>query len=324
MNNILAYFQQCNRNRNELLHAEQYPAMFGGVPETLYLIKRSDKRLPGSTVYLKLKLSELRKIADDMRKGVHQCAEIHIYLRFRGVPIEQIPENLRVYVNDGPPPPIGAPPALFLSPVPQSYKKMSDAKKTPVELFNEVAHLGFLDALEIIALIEVMERQNQGRVAGKLSDEGAAAAGIVIRNALITRIAILVARPFAPLRKGDLHLRRAFDELLKISAIRDHIRSIGAESDLLEAERLWSDAQADPEREKIKHFRDKYTAHLGEPTPGIANPEYNNFFAFARKTTRVMEKLAHASRGTKETLDEHYDDFIKSAQIFWKPWDPMG
>jgi|SRR5665213_13122 len=201
---------------------------------------------------------------------------------------------------------------------------MTDAKKTPVELLNEIAHLGFLDALEIVALIEVMERQNQGRIDGKLSDGGAAAAGIVIRNSLITRITILVARPFGPVRKGDLHLRRAFDDLLIIPAIRDHIHHIGANSDMLEAERLWIEVDADPLRTKFKHFRDKYTAHLGEPTPGIANPEYIDFFSFARKTTRVMEKLAHATRGTDETLDEHYNDFIQSAQNFWKPWDPMA
>ena len=119
IDNVLVYFQQCNRNRNELLHAEQYPAMFGGEPETLYLIKRGDKRLPQS-VYLKLKLTDLRAIADDMRRGVHQCAEIHIYIRFRGAPVADIPKNLRVYVDRGPPSPIPAPQPLYLSPKPQS------------------------------------------------------------------------------------------------------------------------------------------------------------------------------------------------------------
>jgi hypothetical protein len=201
---------------------------------------------------------------------------------------------------------------------------MPDSKKSPKLLLSEIAHQGFLDALEIIALIEVMERQNQGRVVGKLSDAGAASAGIVIRNALITRITILVARPFAPLRKGDLHLRRAFDELLKVPDVRQHIDRGGANSDLIEAERLWKDALADHERAKIEHFRHKHTAHLGEPKHGVANPEYEQFFSFARKIARVMEKLAHAVGGTSETLDEHYNDFIQAAQVFWKPWDPIG
>jgi hypothetical protein len=203
----------------------------------------------------------------------------------------------------------------------QAMGPMPDAKKSPILLLNEIAHQGFLDALEIIALIEMMERQNQGRIVGKLSDEGAGIAGIVIRNALITRITILVARPFAPLRKGDRHLRRAFDELLKLPAVRRHIERGGTKPDLLEAERLWTDVQADPQRTKIEHFRHKHTAHLGEPKPGVANPEYEHFFSFARKTARVMEKLAHAVGGTRETLDEHYDDFIQAVQIFWKPWD---
>jgi hypothetical protein len=201
---------------------------------------------------------------------------------------------------------------------------MPDSKKSPISLLNEIAQQGFQDALEIIALIEVMERQNQGRVLTKLSDEGAGSAGIVIRNALIARITILVARPFAPLRKGDRHLRRAFDDLLKVPGVRQHIDPDGGNSDLLEAERLWSDAQIDPRRASVEHFRHKHTAHLGEPRPGVAYPDYSDFFSFARKIARVMEKLAHAVGGTRERLDEHHDDFIQSAQIFWKPWDPIG
>jgi AbiU2 len=200
----------------------------------------------------------------------------------------------------------------------------ADLEHLPIALLNEIAKLGFQDALEIIALIEMMERQNQGRVVGKLSDEGAGSAGIVIRNALITRITILVARPYASLREGDRHLRRAFDDLLKLPAVRKHIDRDGNNSDLPHAERLWADVQIDPQRATVEHFRHKYTAHLGEPRPGVANPDYATFFDFARKTARVMEKLAHAVGGTKETLDEHYDDFIRSAQIFWKPWDPIG
>jgi hypothetical protein len=119
VDNLLDYFDQCNRNRNELMHAEQYPAMFGGEPETLYLIKRSDKRSSGS-VYMKFKLSELRSIADYMRTGVVQSAEIHIYLRFRGMPEKDIQDNLRVYVRRGPPQPLVVPSPLHLPHKPQS------------------------------------------------------------------------------------------------------------------------------------------------------------------------------------------------------------
>jgi len=37
----------------------------------------------------------------------------------------------------------------------------------------------------------------------------------------------------------------------------------------------------------------------------------------------VMEKLAHATGVTGERLDDHFEDFMKSAQTFWAPWGPQ-
>jgi hypothetical protein len=34
-----------------------------------------------------------------------------------------------------------------------------------------------------------------------------------------------------------------------------------------------------------------------------------------------MEKLAHASGGTRERLDERFNDFAVAAEIFLAPWD---
>ena len=106
-------------NRNQLLHAEYYPASFGGQPDTLYLIKRADKRSRKS-VYLKFTLSQLRSIADQMRRGVVQSAEVHIYRRFDGIPLEKVPTAYRPYVVSGPPAPLEIPPELDLPTKPQS------------------------------------------------------------------------------------------------------------------------------------------------------------------------------------------------------------
>jgi hypothetical protein len=198
--------------------------------------------------------------------------------------------------------------------------------ETPAEAFavlHAIAQQGFTDALEICCLIQIMERQNQGHVVTNLTDRGAGSIGIVIRNGLITRLTLLVARCYAPIHrgKGDRHIRRAFDEVLKDAGVRARIEKQGTMVDLLDAETMWAALYHDPQREQIKHFRDKSTAHLAQPDPNVSRPSYAAFFDFARRTARLMERLAHASGGTRERLNEHFNDFAVAAEIFWAPRD---
>jgi hypothetical protein len=89
---IVTYFERIEMN---FCMRKRYLALFGGDPESLYLIKRENKRSLKS-VYMKLSLSKLRRMADGMRAGVVHAAELHLYLRYRGVPESKIPESLRV------------------------------------------------------------------------------------------------------------------------------------------------------------------------------------------------------------------------------------
>lgn len=200
---------------------------------------------------------------------------------------------------------------------------MSETVLEPFALLHAIAQQGFTDALEICCLIQIMERQNQGRVVSNLSDRGAGNVGIVIRNGLITRLTLLVARCYAPIHrgKGDRHIRRAFDEVLKVASVRAQIEKQGTVADLFDVEKMWAALCHDPQREQIKHFRDKSTAHLAQTDPKISPPSYGKFFDFARRTALLMERLAHASGGTHERLNEHFDDFTIAAEIFWAPWD---
>jgi hypothetical protein len=104
---------------------------------------------------------------------------------------------------------------------------------------NEIARDGFLSALEILQLIEVMEIQNGGRTNANISDSGAGRAGIVVRNSLISRITLLVAGAFSPARRDDRHLRRAF-ELLRDPQIRATIERQGSPTILQEAIDFWN------------------------------------------------------------------------------------
>jgi len=47
-----------------------------------------------------------------------------------------------------------------------------------------IAREAFQTGMEILQIIELMERQNTGRINGNISDSGAARAGITIRNSM--------------------------------------------------------------------------------------------------------------------------------------------
>lgn len=98
VSNMVAYFAWCRNCRNQILHAELYPASLGGKKGVLYLTKRLSKQSPQSG-YMRFKLRKLRYIADRIRKGVVQCAEIHLYLSFHGYPTNTIPQEMRVYAR---------------------------------------------------------------------------------------------------------------------------------------------------------------------------------------------------------------------------------
>lgn len=94
VSNLAEYFYWCKNCRDELLHAEQYPALFGGHVDRLYLTKRIGKEKP-KTGYITLSLERLRGIADKTQQGQHQCVRVRIYLRVRGKPRQSLPIALR-------------------------------------------------------------------------------------------------------------------------------------------------------------------------------------------------------------------------------------
>jgi hypothetical protein len=99
--NLLEYFEWCRNCRNQLLHAELHPTTFSRLTGALHLTKRVSKQSAKSG-YLRLSLSEMRIIADRMRQGVKQAAEIHIFLRYRGRPKETLPTEYQAFVEELP------------------------------------------------------------------------------------------------------------------------------------------------------------------------------------------------------------------------------
>jgi hypothetical protein len=169
-------------------------------------------------------------------------------------------------------------------------------KENPdVELLRRISASGYTDAIEIMQLIQMVEMGNERPINEHLSKEEAGFAALMIRNSLLTRLHIWVSRAYAPVRKGDLHLRRAF-ELLKDKKVRREISVTGSEKELSEAEGLWDACLKDIRREPFLHLRHKELAHLGERDAEIALPTYADVFGVSRATAAAMEKLAHGTR----------------------------
>ena len=117
IDNLLEYFVWCRNCRNQIVHAENYPASFGGDPQTLYLTKRVGKQNPRSG-YMRFTLPELRSIADKMRDGVVRSATIEIRLRYLGVASSDVPQPYRDIVQEPLPDILPVPRNLALDPRP--------------------------------------------------------------------------------------------------------------------------------------------------------------------------------------------------------------
>jgi hypothetical protein len=173
-----------------------------------------------------------------------------------------------------------------------------------ISSIEAIAKEAFQTGMEILQIIELMERQNTGRINGNLSDSGAARAGMTIRNSLTTRLVILVAGAFAPTRAGDRHLKKGFEDMVDPN-LRSQLK-MDAQA-FSRAEALWKKLETDPRYDTIKHFRDKFTAHLADPKPGVPPPKYGQVFDFAKEVTITMEQFAIGVGVTKERLSDTDD-----------------
>ena len=132
---------------------------------------------------------------------------------------------------------------------------------------------------------------------------------------------MLVAGCYAEPREGDLHVRRAFDLIAKDQRVRTELSKRTSPATLNDAEATWSLCRHDNRLGPIEHFRHKYTAHLGEPDGDIPLPKYEELFAFAADTTKVMAALAKLTGVKNDDLSDFDDEIAAAAKAFWKPWE---
>src|ERR1700694_558183 len=171
----------------------------------------------------------------------------------------------------------------------------------PAETVRKIAELALGDAVEITLLIALMQGQNTAGVNKQLNEAGAGRAAIVLRNALIARLVIVIARAYSKPKHGDLHLRVAAC-LLKDNATRQIFGSGNGAQKLAAFDAHWAKCRGDHRLPPIKGFRDKYTAHLGEPK-AIQEATYRDLFEFGAETAKAMELLALATGVAVKPID---------------------
>jgi hypothetical protein len=188
-------------------------------------------------------------------------------------------------------------------------------KPSNADVFREIVQQSLGHGIELLSHVELMEAQNSGGVNENLSKAGLGNAAIAIRNAMMTRVVLMVAREFSEAREADRNLHRAFD-LLKDRIVRE-IFNKNSQA-VASAEAHFRKCKGDNRLNEIKHFRDKYTAHIGEPKE-IPLPKYKDLFSFAKETVACIDQLASAT-GLADTKIEENNDAKKQAAAFWKPW----
>ena len=183
---------------------------------------------------------------------------------------------------------------------------------------RKIGEKALQDALQIVHLIELLRAQNSGGINARISKAGGSQAVAAHRNAMIGYLTVLVARTYANPRSGDLHCRVAA-ELFKTDKTSREIFQTGDGGNLLaQFQSHWEKCVEDPRRERIEHFRHKYTAHLGEPKD-IPEPEYRELFAFGIATAQALDLLALTTKAAARSVTGN-NEALFSAEAFWKPW----
>ena len=134
---------------------------------------------------------------------------------------------------------------------------------------TDIAARAMVDAVEVCGIIAVIEASNDKKVISQINAAAAGRAAGHIQRSLFTRMHIVVARAYSPTRKGDLHVRHAF-EMLRNKKIRNwFINSDKSEELLLRAEALWDASCGSDIYEPFIQYRHKQLAHLAELDPEV-------------------------------------------------------
>jgi len=185
------------------------------------------------------------------------------------------------------------------------------------QVVREIAAAAFKDAIDMLAIIEVLEAGNAPDAVASSRSNRTEQVVKCISRALWTRLVVIVTRAYATNpRPGDRHAQYAFD-LLKDPAVRLELETMGSDlSTLDEAVAVWAKCRDDHRRQLIHDFRDKQVAHWGiqdHPSPVI-----DNIFAVTKATATALERLAQGTGVVGLSVDSQLGVYRDAANRFWR------
>lgn len=185
---------------------------------------------------------------------------------------------------------------------------------------RHAASQGYADAIICLASIEIIERSNRPEVIGPLNEADAGRAVRILADAAFFRVQIFLTRAFAPVRRGDYHLRAAMD-FLRAPGRLDEVTPVEDRPRYERAIALFHEAEADPALKLLSHMRHKSMAHLAIPDPSVPLPKYDELFAFARRCAEIWQELSYAARVVMIDIDHQIDAYRESADALWGKWE---
>jgi hypothetical protein len=96
-------------------------------------------------------------------------------------------------------------------------------KKSDADVVREIVNQSLVHGMEILSIVELIEAQNTGGVNKNLAEADLENSLIAIRNAMMSRLVLLVAREFSKPLQGDKNLHRAVN-LLHVPMVRENIQ----------------------------------------------------------------------------------------------------
>src|SRR5215475_7005767 len=189
------------------------------------------------------------------------------------------------------------------------------------ELVKQISATGFTEAIDLMACLAVLREGKSLVMPRALREANAALAATIVQKALLQRVLITVERAFAPVNrpKSDRHARVAFEHLSDQN-IFDEVAKAGSRKHLQQACDNWRRYDADPRRERLKHYRDKAVAHTGERDPAIPLPLVTELSSYAMGTADALARLARGTGVVKLQLKVQMAAYDESAKAFWSVW----
>ena len=163
-------------------------------------------------------------------------------------------------------------------------------------------------------------REGESLVVPKaLEAANAILAATIVQKALLDRVLMTIERAFSPgKRPDDRHARVAFKYLLEDQNIFDEVANVGSRKHLQQACDTWRNYDADPRRERLKHYRDKVVAHTA--VRKLPPPVVSELSSYAMGTADVLARLARGTGVVALQLAVQTAAYDASAKAFWSVW----